>query len=95
MKKIKAIRVKITEEPGKNGGAILRIKLLSNNKVYEFCARKEQYENEDQRKSIDKLFLKDIKADQSEINRSTEEKKKTENLLKSLENTEIEEEDYE
>lgn len=94
MKKIKAKRVKITEEPGKNGGALLQIKLLHNKKVYEFCARKEQYENTDQRKSIDRLFLKAIKADQAEINRAPEEKKKTENLLKSLENTEIEEEDY-
>lgn len=95
MTKIKAKIVKIEEEPDNAGNVLLKIILNSNGEIYEFAARAEDYADERKRKSINRSFIKSIKARQIENAKSSEEKTKRADAIKALEKTEIEEEVYE
>ena len=85
----------ITEQKNKRGTTLLRIVAESGGKKYTFVVKKIQYMNEQNRKSLHRLWIKEIKEDRRESGLDAKAIKKEEKALVQLstETFEMEEDD--
>ena len=85
----------ITEQKNKRGTTLLRIVAESGGKKYTFVVKKIQYMDEEKRKSLQQLWIKEIKEDRRESGLDAKAIKKEERELARLsaETFEMEEND--
>ena len=76
--------LEITEQKNKRGTTLLRIVAESGRKKYTFVVKKIQYMNEENRKSLHQLWIKEIKEDRRESGLDAKAIKKEEKALTQL-----------
>ena len=87
--------LKIEEQKNKRGTTLLRIVAESGGKKYTFVVKKIQYMDEQKRKSLQQLWVKEIKEDRREsgLDAKAIKKEEKELVLLSTETLEMEEDD--
>lgn len=94
MKKVKMKIVALKEEPKKNGGMHLRVTAKSEEKLYTFGVKEEDYMNEYTRERFHQNWLKQIKKAQAMAQRPKATIKKDKEKVQALIGTEVDESEY-
>jgi hypothetical protein len=94
MTKIKMKVVSIREEPGRNGGMHLRIKVKSGENLYTFAVKEEDYLDENKRAGFHQNWIRTIRKAQTRAEKTKKDITKEKEKVRSLIGVEVEEDEY-